>query len=906
MSKIKLNGLLFTALLLALIEFFKAFGILDILNPGSLYLLVIIYSALSGGVKTGLVSATLCLIYDFLLLYGIPFSGNFTSEQEVRITLLAGSGLFSAIIMGKLKLKLQDSIKEKIGQLLERLNVKDREHEDVLKRLANRQEFLARAKEIVFSSLDYKTTLTGVVKSTVSGFADWATLDMLNASGVLERIAVAHRDEAKSALMQELNKEYFINSVYLMSPLKVLKTGRTEYYPKITDEMLVRGAKDQRHLEIMRQIGLVSVIIAPLFILGKPVGVITFVAAESKVSFDKEDLFMAQDLARQASVAVKNSLLYRQAQDLARKEHSQNVVLESLLKTAPVGFAFIGSNCEYLKVNGELAKNIGADPATVVGRKLDEVEFLVNLGVAHEVRYVMQTKQVIVNEEVSGFLPHISNKLHHWLISYFPVFGENEEMMGVGVVVDEITRRKKAEEETTYYASHDVLTGLPNRKVFEEKLNLALDNAKGANVKLAVMFLDLDRFKNINDTLGHGVGDQIMVEVAKRLKSILREEDLVARWGGDEFVIFINDVRGNFEVVRVAVKILKLFEEAVRIEDHSLHIGASIGISLFPNDGTTMQSLLKNSDTALYGAKEAGRNRYQFYNEAMNFEASERLVMENELRLALEKNELRVYYQPIVDLKTMRTMGMEALVRWQHPSRGIIKPNQFIGMAEESGIIVPLGRWVLSESCKQTRAWHAAGFTNLVLSVNFSARQFLEEDLVESIKEALNECGLDPCFLELEITESVAMENVDRTRHKLNELNNLGVKIIIDDFGTGYSSLSYLKSFPVSKLKIDKSFVRHAITREQDSKIIRAIISMAESLNLKVIAEGVDTETQLGLLAAMGCNAAQGYFISKPLAKDDFMTWMLEQKNPGPPPLPAALSSGSAAEPSEGPENLDI
>ncbi|MCL5666944.1 MAG: EAL domain-containing protein [Patescibacteria group bacterium] len=462
----------------------------------------------------------------------------------------------------------------------------------------------------------------------------------------------------------------------------------------------------------------------------------------------------------------------------------------------------------------------------------------------------------------------------YWVLAKSrPIYGKSGEILMVVSIFRNVTQLRQAQQEIQFYASHDILTGLPNRKTFEERLRRAMFFARKERHMAAIMLLDLDRFKNINDTSGHDLGDKVIAEVASRLKAAMRSDDVIARWGGDEFVVLLEKVAGIYDVSRAAEKISKALEPVIRIARHTLHVSTSIGIALFPQDGEDLQGLLKNADVALYRAKEKGRNRCQFYAQAMNFHASEKLHLENKLRQALEAGEFRLHYQPIIDIRTKALVGAEALLRWYHPNAGIFKPNRFINLAEEIGMIVPIGKWVLSQACLQNRLWQENGLDGLKVSVNLSPRQFLEDDLLNTVSQSLSRALLHPSALDLELTENIAMENIEATRRKLKELSSLGVSIIIDDFGMGYSSLSYLKNFPVSKLKIDKSFVRHSITDSQDAKIIRAIISMAESLHLKVIAEGVDSETQLGLLQSLGCHEAQGFFISRPLSSEAFLAW---------------------------------
>jgi diguanylate cyclase (GGDEF)-like protein/PAS domain S-box-containing protein len=462
-----------------------------------------------------------------------------------------------------------------------------------------------------------------------------------------------------------------------------------------------------------------------------------------------------------------------------------------------------------------------------------------------------------------------------------PIKNEMGELQGFSKIIRDVTELKEAEETIRYHALHDTLTGLANRKALDEHFSVAQSLAMRHGHKVAIMFLDLDRFKTINDTLGHGIGDLVLKEVALRLRNSTRNIDIVARLGGDEFIILLNDIYSSKNVMRVADKIMESLAPVIRVGDQSLHITASIGIAMFPTDGQDVYTLLKNADTALYRAKDAGRNRYQFYDYSMNLQSSSLLSLEQDLRTAVSKNEFFMEYQPFIDMKTGKVLGAEALVRWQHPTLGVLSPGQFIPLAEETGMIVPIGKWILQSVCKQGKQFAELGYP-LKITVNLSARQFAETSLVDTVTEILDQTQFKPADLELEITESVAMENINRTSSKLTELKEHGMSIAIDDFGTGYSSLSYLKRFPVQKLKIDKSFVKHAITDQQDSSIIQAIIFMGQSMGLSVCAEGVEEKAQLELLTAMGCDIAQGYLISKPVRAEILLDWLksfeMEQK----------------------------
>jgi diguanylate cyclase (GGDEF)-like protein len=434
----------------------------------------------------------------------------------------------------------------------------------------------------------------------------------------------------------------------------------------------------------------------------------------------------------------------------------------------------------------------------------------------------------------------------------------------------DITAHKLAEAKIKHQALHDLLTDLPNRVLFNERLADALEQASASNEQIAVCFLDLDRFKIVNDTLGHAIGDQLLKSVSTRLTQSLREGDIIARWGGDEFTILLPKVRDVKDIVNIQERILAALKPAFDIENHHLHISASIGIALYPAHGEDTETLIKHADVALHGAKSQGRNKYQFYNSAINSQATELFIIENSLYHALEQHEFSVYYQPQVNITTNKITKMEALLRWQHPELGLIPPAKFIPLAEETGLIVPIGEWVLRNACSQVKYWqNKLALPSLSIAVNLSVRQFQQPNLVGLIKQILAETQLAPECLELEITETIAMHNIELTIDILNQLNQMGISISIDDFGTGYCSLSYIKNFPIHTLKIDRSFIRDLTTNTQDVAITTAIIALAQGLNLSVVAEGVETEEQCNLLKILKCELMQGYLFSCPISGEE-------------------------------------
>jgi len=448
--------------------------------------------------------------------------------------------------------------------------------------------------------------------------------------------------------------------------------------------------------------------------------------------------------------------------------------------------------------------------------------------------------------------------------------------------IRDITERKEAEEQIRYLAYYDNLTGLPNRTFYKELVSRSLLLAKRHHWTIAILFIDLDYFKRINDTLGHDIGDQLLRTVGDLVKTCIRKSDfiarseqdelenVVARLGGDEFIVLLNEIAHSQDASRVARRILKELARPFNLAGHEVFVTASIGIALYPMDGNDAENLLKNADVAMYHAKNQGRNNYQFYTQSMNATSLQRLDLENDLRKALDRSEFLLYYQPTVNVQTGAIIGAEALVRWRHPEKGMISPVEFIPLAEETGLIVPIGEWVLRTACIQNTAWQDAGNKPLRMSVNLSSRQFDQEGLIEIVSNALDDSVFDPQYLELEITESTIMKNPEKAATTLQKLKDMGICLSIDDFGTGYSSLGNLRRFPLDTLKIDRSFVMNITTDNDDAAITTAIIAMAHSLKLRVIAEGVESEEQKSFLRDLGCHEMQGYLFSQPLAANDF------------------------------------
>jgi len=446
-----------------------------------------------------------------------------------------------------------------------------------------------------------------------------------------------------------------------------------------------------------------------------------------------------------------------------------------------------------------------------------------------------------------------------------PAHSPDGEIIGIAGIARDLTERKEAEDRIRHMAEHDPLTDLPNRLVLSHRLTTTLADSVGHQAHIALLFLDLDHFKNINDSLGHAIGDKVLLQVAERLRGCLHEHDTVSRQGGDEFAILLVGCNSPAMIALIAQRLIDAIAQPFPVEGQELNLSASIGIAVYPEDGSDIGQLLKSADTAMYHVKASGRGNYQFFAPEMNTRVFERLSMENNLRRALKQGEFELHYQPQVDAADGLMAGVEALIRWHHPELGMVSPSRFIPVAEDTNLILPIGRWVLEEACRQNRLWQDQGLPPVVVSVNLSAVQFRQQSLVAEVAAILEKTGLDPAYLELELTESTLMSDGQRVDEVLRDLKALGISIAIDDFGTGYSSLSYLKRFPIDKIKIDQSFVRDVDTDSDNAAITQAIIGIARSLNMGVIAEGVETPSELEYLTRHHCRIVQGFYFSRPV-----------------------------------------
>jgi len=557
------------------------------------------------------------------------------------------------------------------------------------------------------------------------------------------------------------------------------------------------------------------------------------------------------------------------SRDLSESEESE-ARYRGLLEAAPDAMVVVNQDGEIVLLNVQAEKQFGYRRDELVGQKVKNIipEGFAERLIADALRSAEDAlaQQIGMGIELNGRRKDGSEFPIEIMLS--PL--EGAEGILVTAAIRDITTRKKAEALMIHSSEHDFLTGLPNRMLLNDRVNQAILLALRHRRRVAVLFLDLDGFKHINDSLGHPTGDKLLQSVGKRLVDCVRGSDTVSRQGGDEFVVLLSEEEDSEDASIAARRMLRVVAEAHFIDPHDLHVTCSVGISLYPDDGLNAETLIKNADTAMYQAKENGRQTYQYFKPAMNVRAVERQSIEEGLRRALERQEFVVHYQPKINLKTGRITGAEALLRWTHPIRGAVSPAQFIPVAEDCGLILPIGTWVLRQACQQARAWVDAGLPLGTMAVNISAMQLRSENFLDGVFAILQDTRLDPRLLELELTESVLMKHAESTASILTALRDRGVQVAVDDFGTGYSSLSYLRKFPIDALKIDQSFVGQITTVPDETIIVKAVIGLGRSLKLRVIAEGVETQEQLAFLQAHQCDEAQGYYFSRPVLPQQF------------------------------------
>ena len=570
-----------------------------------------------------------------------------------------------------------------------------------------------------------------------------------------------------------------------------------------------------------------------------------------------EILLAAAVVAMVAYVILRLAVAGREQQAL----RETNRFAHEIIDNAGEGIIVLDAELRYVLWNRFMEELTGMPPKDVVGKSsLDLFPHVREQNVDELYRRAL-AGETVAAPDIHFVVPGTGRA--GWVSAvYRPHSDGDGKIVGVIGLIRDITERKMAEQQIEYQAYHDALTGLANRRLFQEHLSLALALAQRRHSHVAVLFLDLDHFKIVNDSLGHTVGDELLKHVARRLRHAVREGDTVARVGGDEFTIVLQELARPDDAAAVAKKVIRSVTDPIEVNGHKLYVTTSIGVTVYPRDGEDAETLLKNADAAMYRAKAEGRNTYQMATHELSRTTQERMLLESGLHQAMETGEFVVYYQPQIDLETMQLAGMEALLRWNHPERGLVGPTEFIGLAEERGMILTIGEWVLREACREAKRFHDRGLTSLRVSVNISARQFRDAALVWTVESALSEAGLDPRALELEITETVAMQDVEQTMSTLAELRKSGITIAIDDFGTGHSALSYLKRFPIDALKIDKSFISDLPGGYADSAIVASVIQLANGLGIRVVAEGVETIEQIEFLREHACREVQGFYFS--------------------------------------------
>lgn len=630
--------------------------------------------------------------------------------------------------------------------------------------------------------------------------------------------------------------------------------------------------KDERpNQEVCRSFGIQGMLMIPLVAMGEVLGALVLVVFEkNSFSFQESDVQLAQSIA-DATASTLSNLLHIEKQEVVIEERTSEILaknielkkfikkLEDLSREKELILNSVGEGIFGLDLKGSLTfcnpaaeVMLGYEKGELIGQSYKEI-----FNKDEHLKQSASLKDDLTFQQKGGAKFSVE-----YVISSIE---ENGKMLGEVVTFRDITKRKQLENEVRHLAYYDSLTDLPNRFLLEEVLKQEIINAEKSGEKLAVLYLDLDRFKTINDNFGHSIGDILLRDVANRLSRDVSEQAFVSRQGGDEFTILLPGIQSDSDVIALIEKLMASLAEPFSLKGNEVYIETSIGISLYPADGATAELLIKNADAAMYKSKEKSGTYHHFFQSEMSDRNLENIILEYALYKALEKEELLIHYQPQVDSRNNRIVGAEALIRWNHPLQGLIPPIDFIPLAEETGLIVPIGKWVLLNACKQLKVWHTAGNTDMTISVNLSGRQFEEDNLISMIENILLETNLAPEFLHIELTENQIFKNSHVTLEKMKELKTLGVKIALDDFGTGYSSLGYLKDFPIDTLKIDRSFMPDISKDKSNAAITSTIITLAHNLGLNIIAEGVETEEQLDFLVFRDCFTMQGYYFSKPI-----------------------------------------
>ncbi|HEX6996482.1 MAG TPA: EAL domain-containing protein [Gammaproteobacteria bacterium] len=631
-----------------------------------------------------------------------------------------------------------------------------------------------------------------------------------------------------------------------------------------TDERVLRK-------DVVKRTGWKNAFLFPVLSRGRAIGVLDF----SAHSIPKPDERLLQVIH---GLAVQIGHFYAQAETMRRLRESEERYA-STVELAALGISHISVDGRFIHANRHLCEMLGYTRDELLELSFRDVSHPDDRHVTDPDRARLYSGEIDSLKAEKRYLRKDGTPVWVRINAALKRDADGEPMYDISIVED-ISERKRAEQRVQYLASHDEMTGLPNRAMFTELLERAIASARRGRRKLAVLFVDLDRFKLINDSLGHEAGDRLLREIATRFKAVLRSSDVVARLGGDEFIVLVEEIRRPAQAGQVARKLLSAAIKPIHIMGQECRVTASVGIALYPGDGDDARTLIKKADLAMYCAKEEGKNDFQFYTEAAGSMSIERLTLETQLRRALEREEFTLQYQPKVNIASGEITGAEALLRWWNPDLGAVSPARFIPVAEDTGLIVPIGRWVLRTACAQNVAWQKQGLPPIRMGVNLSPRQFKDPRLLRDISDVLEQTGMAPELLELEITESVVMHDVDRAVKKLAAIKDMGVRLAIDDFGTGYSSLAQLKRFPIDTLKVDRSFIREIPKQVEDEAITEAIIAMGRTLGVTVVAEGVENAEQQRFLRRRGCHEMQGFFFGRP-AHPDVLADLLQAGSQG-------------------------
>jgi diguanylate cyclase (GGDEF)-like protein/PAS domain S-box-containing protein len=844
-------GPLLAVVAIAIIDILARTG-LKIPNPPAVLLLIVAFSAFYGGTRSGLISAVMAWFY-FAYYFSIPGQlFQYAGENFVRVVMWAVTTPAMALMLGYLR-----HHSARVGELTSR-NVA-LETQIAERKRAEQEVRLLQTLTLAVSEAEDLHTALEVVLRKVCESTGWLLGQawMPNETGRIECVPAWH-GEAKGLERFRKTSLDMTFSPGTGLPGCVWESKRPVWIKDVTLE------RNFPRAGVAMEAGLKAGLGIPVMAGNEFIAVLEFFVREPR----QEDEHLI-GIVFSAATQLGSVIQRKHVETALRRSENQ---LRAIIDAEPECVKIITVDGILVQMNAAGLTMIEASrPEQVIGKSI----FGLLMPEYREpfrafVENVLRGNKGIMEFEITGF-----KGTHRWLESHaVPLAGEEGALPLILSITRDITERKQTERRLKQLAHFDSLTDLPNRVQFIERLEQAMADADRNERLVGVVFLDLDRFKYINDSLGHEKGDILLREVAMRLSGVVRRGDTVARLSGDEFALVLADMGHVDDAIHVAQKILDVFHQSFRVAGHDLFVTASLGITLYPFDDRGAHELLRNADVAMYRAKESGKNNYQFYVAEMTATVSERLTLENDLRSALERGEFSLNYQPIADCRSGKIIGMEALLRWKHPERGMISPALFIPLAEETGYIISIGEWVLRTACEQCRRWQKMGFPSLYLAVNLSSRQFHQKDLPASIYQILQDTGLNPASLGLELTEGLVMQQAEASVNTLRELKAMDIRISIDDFGTGYSSLSYLKRFPIDILKIDQSFVRDIPKDEDDAAIASTIITMAHSLGLRVVAEGVETVEQLKFMREHGCDALQGYYLSKPLPPEQFADFL--------------------------------